>query len=420
MVRRMRLVLVLVLMATLVIPLTVVGMDLDLRSETYLHLYQVDQPIGQDTDHASLYEYISLDVPEAGHPGISLSLNGWTRLSLADETSGHMTDSNLSSAHAYYRYNEDRGQIRLGRFLLIEGTSLEALDGVHLRQSFGRVGLSIFGGSPNSDSGSKGDRGDLLAGARYFFLSPGKFEVGLNYLTEDGDYRGEEREETGTDLWVRPSENLEVTGRALYNLTTSKLASDHLSLLLKPSGKTEVILISSGYRYEDLFQATTNAAFSGTIMDPDDEVRILTGKVQWHPVNRLGLFGKLTSTDHREDDPGDTNRSEIGLDILPKGLFEKIGLRTAIQTGDQPGNEFSEFRGFAMLTTGSMRFSLDAMTIMYTEEIDGEDQTVQVVGSAGWSSADNLSISGDLRFTKSPIFEEDIAVILRARYGFEN
>jgi hypothetical protein len=405
-------------MLTLLIPLTVVGMDLDLRSETYLHLYQLDRPIGQDTDHALFYEYLSLDVLEAGHPGVSLHISGWARFSLADEAGGEVSDNNLNSGHVYYRYNDDRGQIRLGRFFLTEGTSLEALDGILLKQSLGRIGFSLFGGSPNSDSGSEDIRGDLLLGARTFFLSAGRFEVGLNYLTEDGDYGGKEREEAGADLWIHPIEHLEVTGRALYNMTTSRLASDHFSLVIKLTGNSEVILGSSGYRYEDLFQVTTNSAFSGTLINPDDEVRVFTGKVQWHPTNRLDLTGSVTSTDHQEDDPGDTYRSEIGLDISSKHPLEKIGLRTAIQTGDQPENEYSEFRGFAMLSTGSMDFSLDAMTIMYKQEIDGESQTIQVVGSAGWAPADTLSVSGDLRLTKSPVFEDDIAVVLRARYGF--
>lgn len=418
--RMTQLIVVLVTTATLSVPSTVVGTDLELRSETYLGFYQVDQPIGQDTDHATLYEYISLDAVKVGHPGISLHLNGWARFSLADETGGDGTDNSLSSAHAYYRYYDDRGQIRLGRFLLTEGTSFEALDGIHLRQSFGRIGLSIFGGSPNSDGGSERDRGDLLTGARTFLLSPGRFEVGLNYLSEDGDFGGEEREEAGADLWYRPAETLEVTGRFLYNLTTSDLASNDLSLFVKLTSNMDMVVGTSGYRYVDLFQTVTNPAFAGTPVNLDDEVRVLTGKIQWHPVSRLNFFGSLTSTDHKEDDPGDIDRSEMGLDITFPTFLEKIGLRTAIQTGDRTENEFSEIRGYAIMSAGSLRFSLDALTMMYEEEISGEDQTIQVVGSAGWKSADSLDVSGDLRFTKSPVFDEDFTVVLRASYAFEN
>ena len=274
----------------------------------------------------------------ADRPELSLHVNGWTRQSLADDTGEDTAQSSLSSAYAYYRYNDNRGQVKLGRFLLTEGTSFEALDGVHLKQSFGGVGFSLFGGTPNSDSASENDRGDLLAGTRAFILSPGRFEMGLSYLTEDGDFGGEDREEAGTDLWFRPTGNVEITGQILLNLTTSALASDDISLLVKPSSKLEVTLGSSGCRYGDLFQAVTNPAFSGSLINHDDEVRVLTGRLQWRPLPRFDLFGAVRSTDHKENDPGDTSRSEIGLNISFPGFLEKIGLQTAVQSGDQPEN----------------------------------------------------------------------------------
>jgi len=420
MTRMIWLILVFISMAALSLPLPVAGMDLELRSDTYLHLYQVDQPLGQDTDYAALFEYISLEVVKAGHPGVSLHMNGWTRFNLADETGGDTTDNDLSAAYACYRYDDNRGQVKLGRFLLAEGTSFEALDGVHFKQSFGKIGISLFGGSPNSDGFSESKRGDLLTGTRTFILSPGRFEMGLSYLAENGNFDGEEREEAGTDIWFRPMKTLEITGQALYNLTTSGLAFEDISLLVKPASNVEVTLGSSGYTYGDLFQAVTNPAFSGTLINPDDEVRMLTGKVQWRPVRSFGLFGAFKSTDHKESDPGNTDRSEIGLDISFPGLIERIGLRTAVQTGDQPENEFSELRSFAMLSAGPLNFSLDAMVMMYGEKISGEDQTIQVVGSAGWTATNTLSVSGDLRLTKSPVLEEDISVVFRANYLFEN
>jgi hypothetical protein len=396
-------------------------MDMELSSDTYLHLYTVDQPFDQDEDRAFLFEYISLDMVKIGkYPGLSLHVSGWASLDVADEAEGDTDTGSLSGAYAYYRYNDNHGQAKLGRFLLSEGTCFEALDGVHVKQSFGRGGLSLFGGSPNPDGTSSGERGNLLTGARVFFLSPGMFEVGLNFLTEDGDFRGEEREEAGTDLWFRPTESLEFTGQVLYNLTTSGLAFDDFSLLLKPSSRVQVTLGSSGFRYGDLFQAVTNPAFSESLVNPEDEVRVVSGRIQWSPAPRMDLYGAVRSTDHREDDPGDTDRSEIGVNISFPGLIEKVGVQTAFQSGERIENEYSEIRGFVMLASGSLTFSVDAMALAYGEEISGEDKGLQVVGSAGWSPAGPVAISGDLRFTQSPVFEEDLAVVLRANYLFEN
>jgi len=394
------------------------GYDLDLQSSTYLYLYQEDQITGPDSDHSLLYEYLSLDLWEIGRPELSFHLYGWGRLELGDETSLDTEDGDLSSAHIKYRSDNGDWQILVGRMLLTEGTTLEPLDGIHYRQSLVNVGFSLFGGTPNEGDGSGDSRGNTLAGARSFFISPGKLEVGLNYLHEDGDFGGDEREEAGTDLWFQPTDSLEITGHALYNLSTSGIASDDLALMLSLSSNLDVIIASEGYIYENLFQTVSNPAFHSSNINPADEVRITKGEISWSPVGRLEVHGALKNTDHKEADPGDNTRTEIAFYLDTEAFLDRIGFRVASQAGDLPENEYSELRAYCMASIGSFRWSLDALALMYEEKINGEDQTTQVVGSAGWKLTDNFDLSGDLRITRSPIYDEDLAVVLRARYDF--
>lgn len=399
-------------------PMPAAGYDLDLQSSTYLYLYQEDQITGPDSDHSLLYEYLSLDLWEIGRPELSFHLYGWGRLELGDETSLDTEDGDLSSAHIRYRSDNGDWQILVGRMLLTEGTTLEPLDGLHYRQSLVNVGFSLFGGNPNEGDGSEDSRGDTLAGARGFFISPGKMEVGLNYLHEDGDFGGDEREEAGTDLWFQPTDSLEITGHALYNLSTSGIASDDLALMLSLSPNLGVIIASEGYIYENLFQTVSNPAFHSSNINPADEVRIMKGEISWSPAGRLEVHGALKNTDHKEADPGDNTRTEIAFYLDTEAFLDRIGLRLANQAGDLPENEYSELRAYCMASMGSFRWSLDALALMYEEKINGEDQTTQVVGSAGWKLTDNFDVSGDLRITRSPIYDEDLAVVLRARYDF--
>ena len=399
-------------------PRPAAGYDLDLQSSTYLYLYQEDQITGPDSDHSLLYEYLSLDLWEIGRPELSFHLYGWGRLELGDETSLDTEDGDLSSAHIRYRSDNGDWQILVGRMLLTEGTTLEPLDGLHYRQSLVNVGFSLYGGNPNEGDGSEDSRGDTLAGARGFFISPGKMEVGLNYLHEDGDFGGDEREEAGTDLWFQPTDSLEITGHALYNLSTSGIASDDLALMLSLSPNLGVIIASEGYIYENLFQTVSNPAFHSSNINPADEVRIMKGEISWSPAGRLEVHGALKNTDHKEADPGDNTRTEIAFYLDTEAFLDRIGLRLANQAGDLPENEYSELRAYCMASMGSFRWSLDALALMYEEKINGEDQTTQVVGSAGWKLTDNFDVSGDLRITRSPIYDEDLAVVLRARYDF--
>jgi hypothetical protein len=399
-------------------PMSAAGYDLDLQSSTYLHLYQEDQISGPDADYSPLYEYLSLDLWEVGRPELSFHLYGWGRTDLGDESSSDTGDGHISSAQVRYRANNGDWQIRVGRMLLTEGTTLEALDGLHYRQSLVNIGFSLFGGNPNEGDGSEDSRGDTLAGARGFFISPGKMEIGLNYLREDGDFSGDEREETGTDLWLKPTDSLEITGHALYNLSTSGIASEDLSLMFSLSSNLDVLIASEGYIYHNLFQTTTNPAFLSSNINPADEVRIIKGEISWSPASRLGVHGALKNTNHKEADPGDNTRAEIGVDLDTPAFLDQIGIRLASQAGDLPENEYREMRAYCMASTGTVRWSLDALALMYEEKISGEDQTIQFVGSAGWKLTDKLDLSGDLRITRSPVYDEDLAVVLRARYDF--
>lgn len=404
-------------LAVLVVNGTAVGAELDLRASTYLHLYQVDQLLGAETDHAPLYQYLSLDLRETEVSDLSFHLYGWGRLDLLEETDPDFATGHLSSAHAQYRHRKGQGQVKAGRIFITEGTAMEALDGLYLKESFNGFGISLFGGVPNGDEDAQFDRGDILAGGRVWIAAPGKIEAGLNYLYEDGDFEGDKRQEAGMDLWLQPTTRTSLSGNLLYNLSTSDLATGDLALRIQPTEKTELTIEGSAYNYQDLFQATTNPVFGDSTLDPDDEVTTMSGSAQWRPSGPLTFLCSAKAVDHKLDDPGDVIRAEAGADMAMDGILTAAGLRMAVQSGDLAENEYNDLRGFASFSTGRLAFTLDALLTAYEEPIDGEDQALRFTGSAGWKITPLLKVSGDLRLTRSPIYEEDIAAVLRLDYG---
>ena len=393
------------------------GADVDLRASTYLHIYQVDQLLGPDTFHAPLYQYLSLDVREANSPDLSFHLYGWGRLDLQEETDPDMSQGHLSSAHARYRHREGQGQVRAGRIFVTEGTAMEAVDGAYLKESFDGFGVALFGGVPNGDEDAQFDRGDTLFGTRVWAAIPGRIEAGLNYLSEDGTFEGDKRQETGLDLWLRPTEGTTLTGKLLYNLSTSDMAIGDLTLLYQPTQKVDLALAGSKYSYQNLFQATTNPAFGDSSLDPDDEVTTFSGNAEWRPSELMTLLGTVKMVDHKADDPGDVMRTEAGIDLTLNGYVNVAGFRIAAQSGDLPENGYNDLRGFTMFSFGRLACALDALVTSYEEQIDGEDQALQVTGSAGWEITKLLKISTDLRLTRSPVYEEDVSAVLRLDYG---
>jgi hypothetical protein len=393
------------------------GAEVDLRTSTYLHFYQVDQLLGPDTSHAPLYQYLSLDVREANSPDLSFHLYGWGRLDLQEETDPDMSQGHLSSAHARYRHREGQGQVRAGRFFITEGTAMEALDGVYLKESFNGFGVALFGGVPNGDEDTEVDRGDTLAGTRVWIAVPGRIETGLNYLYEDGDFEGDKRQEAGLDLWLQPTGGTFVTGKLLYNLSTSDLASGDLTMFFQPGDNVDLSLAGASYKYHDLFQSVVNPAFSDSALDPDDEVTTISGSVEWRSSQLLTLLGSAKMINHKLDDPGGVMRTEAGFDLALGGDVSIAGLRLANQSGDLAENEYNDLRGFSTFSVGRLAFALDALLTAYEEQIDGEDQALRFVGSVGWKISPLLKISGDLRLTRSPVYDEDVSAVLRLDYG---
>ena len=397
------------------------GAEVDLRTSTYLHFYQVDQLLGPDTEHAPLYQYLSLDLREIEIPDLSFHLYGWGRLDLQEETDSDFATGHLSSAHAQYRHRNGQGQVKAGRIFVTEGTAMEALDGLYFKESFKGFGVAFFGGIPNGDDDAQFDRGDILAGGRAWLTVPGKLETGLNYLYEDGDFEGDKRQEAGMDLWLRPTTKASLTGKLLYNLSTSDLATGDLALHIRPTGKTDLTIAGSTYSYQDLFQATTNPAFGDSALDPDDEVTTISGSAEWRSSGLLTFLCSAKTVDHKLDDPGDVMRTEAGADLdlgeMGGGNVKIAGLRMAVQSGDLAENGYNDLRGFATFSMGRLAFTLDALVTAYEETIDGEDQALRLTGSAGWEITPLIKVTGDLRLTRSPIYEEDLAAVLRFDYG---
>jgi len=347
------------------------GAEVDLRTSTYLHFYQVDQLLGPDTSHAPLYQYLSLDVREANSPDLSFHLYGWGRLDLQEETDPDMSQGHLSSAHARYRHREGQGQVRAGRIFITEGTAMEALDGVYLKESFNGFGVALFGGVPNGDDDAEIDRGDTLAGTRVWIAVPGRIETGLNYLYEDGDFEGDKRQEAGLDLWLQPTGGTFVTGKLLYNLSTSDLASGDLTMFFQPGDNVDLSLAGASYKYHDLFQSVVNPAFSDSALDPDDEVTTISGSVEWRSSKLLTLLGSAKMINHKLDDPGGVIRTEAGFDLALGGDVSIAGLRLANQSGDLAENEYNDLRGFTMFSFGRLAFALDALLTAYEEDVAG-------------------------------------------------
>ncbi|MGZ8449747.1 MAG: hypothetical protein ACXWWV_09170 [Candidatus Deferrimicrobiaceae bacterium] len=389
--------------------------DITLSSRTYLLSYQRENPGGDDRNFAPLYEYLSGDASNLGGKPLSFHFYGWGRLDLRDDTDDDGRGGDIASAYVQYLHPTGNADMRLGRFLFTEGTAAEILDGIFLktRTPVG-FGLSVFGGIPVERTITSTETGDSIYGGRLFFARAGFAEIGVTYLKEKGDFRGDDRETVGGDLWVKPFTPVELTGRVAYNSSTSALASQRYVLRVTPYSRLDLAVGYEGYSYKDLFQTALHSAFLSPAIDNTDEVQVLFAIVDLKVAEGLTVELGGKNIRHDRSDPGDATRVEAGLRYAYNDMKDVAGLSAAIVSADQDENEYQEYRAFATYTPAGWRFSLDALTQRYKEQIGGIKDAYQVVGSAGYQVLPYLKVSGDVTYTRSPRFTEDYVGLIKA------
>ena len=394
--------------------------DLTLSSKTYGLYYERELAGGQKDKYAPLYEYLSTDASNIGGKPVSFHFYGWGRVDLGDDTGENGTSGEVGSLYMEYLHPEGNGQVKLGRFFMTEGAAVGILDG-----GFAKVttpvglGVSVYGGVPVEYSiADNVDDGSSVYGARLFFAKSGFVEIGASYLKENGDFQGKDLELYGGDLWLRVMKGVELTGQATYNQEASEMAYQRYAVRIVPGSTFDIVAGYESYTYKGLFQAALNPAFLSPSVNPNDKVQSIFAVLDWEfvPGWTLELSGK--SIDHKEADPGDASRGGIGLRYTYNDKKDVAGLSAAFVSADRAENEYQEYRGFASYSPGKLRLTLDALTQLYEQAINGKDDQFQVVATAGYQLLASLQISGNLTYTQSPDFEEDWAGLIRLNYDF--
>jgi hypothetical protein len=411
----------LLLLLPAVLPAPCRAAEINLSSRTYLLFFEREVLGGNDQQFVPLYEYLSGDASELGGKPFSFHFSGWGRIDLADDTDDDGRGGDLASAYLQYRHPTGNAEMRLGRFFLAEGVAVEILDGIFLkaRTPVG-LGLSVFGGVPVERTITSTDTGDSIYGARLFAARAGFAEIGVSYLKEDGNFRGDEREMVGGDLWVRPGIPVELSGRASYNVSTSALAWQRYLLRLLPISRLDVGVGYEEYKYKDLFQNALHSAFLSPAIDTTDEVQVLFTVVALLVTEELTVEAGVKSIRHDRSDPGDAVQADLGLRYTYNDRMDVAGLSLAVVSADRDENEYQEYRAFATYSPGRWRFSLDALTHRYERVIGGIDDAYHVVGSAGVQVLPYLKVSGDVTYTRSPRFTKDYVGLVRVSIDLDD
>jgi predicted porin len=219
-------------------------------------------------------------------------------------------------------------------------------------------------------------------------------------------------------LWLRVAPPVELTAQATYNRSVREMASQRYAVRIVPGATFDISAGYESYTYKGLFQSTLNPAFVFPSVDNNDKVRTIFGIVDWAFVPGWTLEVAAKNLRHDKSDPGDANRGEVGLRYSYNGKKDTAGLSAAFVNADRDENEYQEYRGFATYSPAKLRLALDAMTQQYKKEINGKKNQYQVVATAGYQLLAALQLSGNLAYTQSSNFQEDLAGLIRMTYDF--
>jgi hypothetical protein len=393
--------------------------DLLFSSRTYGLLSEREFAGGEKAHYAPLYEYVSMDAGNIGGKPIFLRFYGWGRADLGDDTGGDSASGEIASFYLEYLHPEGNAQARAGRFFMSEGVASDTIDGVFVKTMLPHgFGVALWGGIPVEYPIPVADetdieRGDSLYGGRLFFARSGLLEVGFSYLKENGSRSDLDRELFGGDLWLQVYKGVELSGLLSYDDDAGTMAQQRYAVRYVPGSTYDITAGYEYYDYEGLFHSALNPAFRFPTLDNTDQVgKYFVIADYWlTPAWSLEFSGKYL--DHRNEDPGNAYRGEVGVRHLYNGGKDIAGASIAYTDGENDEDTYSEFRAFGAYTSGKLRVTLDAIAQLYKAE---KENAYQVVATAGYQFLTALQLSGAFIYTRSPYYENDVSGLVRVSY----
>src|SRR5512138_2816099 len=143
----------LIVLFTTLLPAWACGAELGVNGTTLFRFQQQSAPSSPKKDLAPATQYLGVDAGGLADGNLSFHLYGWGRVDLADEIP---VDGKIAGDVTYgyldYRFPKANGQIRAGRFFVVEGVANEQIDGVSLRSDllkrYEGLAISLYAGAP--------------------------------------------------------------------------------------------------------------------------------------------------------------------------------------------------------------------------------------------------------------------------------
>ena len=405
----------LLLLITL-LPAALFAAELQGTSHTYLQ----SRETANNSNLLPLYEYLDLSVRDMGSESLSVHVGGWLGYDLRDDSFGYNKDrgSDLQYGYVSYRTKSRNAMVNVGRVMVFEGVAAERVDGIYARTDVkGGFGIAAFGGAP-VETGTDTPGNNVIYGGRVSHQYADLYAIGFSYLKEEKN-SATFREEEGIDLWLRPVNKVELTGRSSYNANTSGWMEHAYYLLLGPFANLRFNTEASWISYGDYFAGATTNVFRmtpGGPLNPNEKVTVLGEEVLFALSDRWNL-----SADYKKysyDIAG--NASYYGAKVtfvMPKSY--RAGLSFHRMDGDATSLQYDEYRIYGSAKIHKVDIAVDLLDVKYQAAINGVSDAYSATLAAGYELTERLAVGADVEYAKNPEYDKDVRLFMKLNYRFD-
>ncbi len=366
------------------------------------------------------YEYLRLNMTDnrSDGSGVSFYLGAWGRVDLGDRSSNDRTESDLQYGYLTYRAPQNNTTVTVGRQFISEGVATEKVDGLYLHNDFDYgIGLSAFFGNSvitETDAQKSYQTGNVIYGTRISQANKKYYTIGLSALKSS-----DTREEEGLDLWLRPLQQIDLTGRSTYNSITHGWMEQSYAASYAPLSTLRFGADFAHINFKDYLYNMTTPALS--IINPlwkSNEQQTAVGvSTAYTAIKNLMLAAdyKFYSYDQSGDASYFGGKASYSL---PENLVVGGGIHR--MKGDNEKLRYVETRAFVSKKISHADLTIDAISVNYDKTINGIRNSYAITGAAGYEINRKLKVGADIEYSRNPDFDNEVRALIKATYTFDS
>jgi hypothetical protein len=366
------------------------------------------------------YEYLRLSMTDnrSDGSGVSFYLGAWGRADLGDKSTSSSTDGDLQYAYLTYRAPKNNTTVSIGRQFINEGVATERVDGLYLHNDFAYgIGASaFFGNSVITEPTYQG--GTLIYGTRVSQTDKKYYTVGLSALKSEREDNSRYREEEGVDLWLRPLQQVDLTGRSTYNSITDGWMEHSYAATYAPLKNLSLGADFSRINFKDYLYGMTTSALSTTnpIWKSNERQTAVGVNAAYTVIKNLTLAAdyKFYSYNQSGDSLYFGGKATYSL---PEAFVVGAGFHR--MEGEIDKLRYVEVRAFASKKIGHADLTIDAIDINYDNKINGIKNSYVITAAALYEVNRKLKVGADVEFSRNPDFDSEFRGLVKAIYTFD-